>query len=352
MKGFMQTTRGIYAWRGFLVVLLGFIYAFCIPLVSNAAKISIDAPDEIYGVGDTFVLPIRIDPEGQCINAIEVTLAYDADILTAVDVGRGNSILSLWTEDPQIDKERGVVSFSGGIPGGYCGRVSGDPGQTNVLANLVVSANGAIPAQGATTTISIVRSSVLQNDGRGTPLPTTVTNTMFRVEKENDERSNEWLDEVKADVIAPELFDVVLSSNPSVAGGKKFVAFSAVDKQSGVDHYEILETDPNRFGLLSWISKEAHWVVGKSPYILRDQSLRSSILVKAVDKAGNERVVTYRAPEELIEKSPLDYIGLIILVVVALGVLFGLFRYSSGRRQKSKRTNVDDTQHTYDADGE
>ena len=33
----------------------------------------------------------------------------------------------------QINKENRTVTFAGGIPNGYCGRVNGDPKLTNII---------------------------------------------------------------------------------------------------------------------------------------------------------------------------------------------------------------------------
>lgn len=331
------------------------IAALLAPHSLFAARMMIDPPMDTYLMGDTFVIPVRVDGEGVCINTIENTIQYDATKMTAIDVGRGSSILTLWAEQPHIDKDRGVISFSGGVPGGYCGRVLGDPGQTNIVAELVFTANGDIPDGGASTTISLARSQIFEHDGRGTLLPTTNSNaTISLIRSTSSRQTNEWLTLVRNDVIAPELFDVVLSQSDSVVGGKWFIVFSTVDKQSGVDHYEVLETDPDRFGLLAWISKKSAWIVADSPYVLRDQKLQSKILVKAVDKNGNERIVTYIPPEQLVHRNRVaDSIyalvfGGIIIVLVLLA--YGYYRKSKPRARKSNNTNRGHTDESSDND--
>ena len=52
---------------------------------------------------DSVAVSIRLDTEdGECINTVDAIVKYDPNI-TAVDVSRGDSILSLWVEDPKID---------------------------------------------------------------------------------------------------------------------------------------------------------------------------------------------------------------------------------------------------------
>ncbi|HHE65575.1 MAG TPA: hypothetical protein ENL09_06080 [Bacteroidetes bacterium] len=96
--------------------------------------------------------------------------------------------------------------------------------------------------------------------------------------------------------------------DPNIYDGKYFIVFSTVDKQTGLDHYEILEITPEELekikkedgGIANFFNKlfgkweeKSSWKEGESPYLLADQSLGSVIKVKAIDKAGNERLVEY-----------------------------------------------------------
>ena len=76
-----------------------------------------------------------------------------------------------------------------------------------------------------------------------------------------------------------------IARDPTIFDGKWFLVFATQDKGLGIDHYEIKETRYRFFGSFS------RWISAESPYALRDQELKSYILVKAVDKAGNERIV-------------------------------------------------------------
>ena len=81
-----------------------------------------------------------------------------------------------------------------------------------------------------------------------------------------------------------------------------FLIFSTTDKQTGIDCYEIKEG-------------EKDWKKEKSPYLLEDQTLRSIIKVRAVDKAGNERIIWIKPLKEA--KEPLPY-WLIILISIGI----------------------------------
>lgn len=308
------------------LVLCTFFGVFMLPLGALAAEILIEQRTEQVQPNDVFLLPIRIDASGECVNAIEATIEYDTKYLTIIDVARGRSILPLWTEEPVFNKEEGRVHFSGGIPGGYCGRVIGDPGLTNILGELVflVRDTGDLSAS---TSVTISKASVHAHDGNGTLLPTTVGNANVGIVANlGREPLDEWIFRVKEDTTAPELFDVILNTDISVARGRYYIVFSTTDKQSGIDHYEVLETDPERWGFLSFISREAKWLQTESPHVLQDQSLRSTIQVKAVDKSGNERIVTFHPPEELVK-----HITLAEIVMFGVGLLFLIIFFFIGR---------------------
>ncbi len=308
-----------------------------------AARVYLDPVTSTVTNADTTYIPIRIDAQGECINAARIALAYDPTLISVQDIGLGDSIFSLWTIPPRIEREGtreiGKVLLEGGVPGGYCGRVEGDPGLTNTVARLVVTALPGVYT-GTSSQASIVvlpETQVILHDGQGTAAPLSVTGADVSLIQGSSTPTNTWLTDVKNDVIAPELFEITLVSGPSVGNTKHYVVFSTVDKQSGLDHYEILETDPDRFGILSWVPREAYWVRGESPYVLRDQKLRSKIMVKAIDKAGNERVVEYTPP--LSPFAELSRPSIWIPLVAAVGILV-LLAVVVIRRRKNMRRSI------------
>ncbi len=80
---------------------------------------------------------------------------------------------------------------------------------------------------------------------------------------------------IASDTQPPLPFEPKLVSDPAIHGGKYVLIFLTTDLESGIDHYEVKE------GLLRWERAE-------SPYLLPQQHLPKIILVKAVDRAGNE----------------------------------------------------------------
>lgn len=323
-----------------------FVSIGAVPQVASAVQIFLDTTEEAYNLRDTFYIPVRIDAQEACINAVNVEVAYNPEEISILDVSIGDSILTLWTQFPVIykdqGKELGRVVFEGGIPGGYCGRVLGDPGQTNILAKLVVTGVRSNELSEENRISQIVlgpETKAHLHDGLGTEAPITLAGINLVLTYSSSSPNNIWLSDVRQDVIAPELFEITLVEAPSVGSSKHYIVFNTTDKQSGIDHYEVLETDPDRFGLLSWIPRESYWLIASSPYELRDQNLHSKILVKAVDKNGNERIVTYTPPMSPFVELAQSYVLLLIGGVLLLA-MFVWFIY---RIIRKKRTYVDNS---------
>lgn len=305
------------------------------------------SPNEAIGYrGDTLTLSVHIDPaEGECINAIKAVIQYDSNI-SAIDISRGSSIFSLWVEEPVIDAQNHTISFAGGIPNGYCGRIAGDPRLTNVIADIVFNIPGfTVGGSGGDTALVSFNpeTEVLLNDGLGTLAPLTTFGAKVELKASaGTEIQNEWGRAVTDDELPPELFSIELVKDASAFSGKYFIAFSTTDKQTGIDHYEVYEEPIADLQLFTWGEPDRVWTTIESPYVLKDQLLRSVIRVKAIDKAGNERIATYAPDASLIQINPIEialYASLGVLAIV-IAVLIGYFivRFVRNRRKKKVET--------------
>jgi len=116
------------------------------------------------------------------------------------------------------------------------------------------------------------------------------------------------------DTIPPEEFEPQIGQDPTMYDGKYFLSFIAQDKTSGVDHYEVTE--------VPWFSfkKTKEGKVVQSPYLLEDQRLRKVIKVKAVDKAGNERIAEIRLPYKI----TLGDVLILLLILIGIGIILWL----------------------------
>jgi len=114
------------------------------------------------------------------------------------------------------------------------------------------------------------------------------------------------------DTTPPELFDIFVAQDATIFEGKAFLAFSATDKTSGIDHYEVSETKGGA---------REQWQAATSPYLLGDQRLRSVIAVKAVDKAGNERIAILPAQNPTQGYQKYFILGIIGIIGVMIGYI-------------------------------
>jgi hypothetical protein len=329
---------------------------------AQAATIYLDPPQETIGPNEVVQVKVKIGvSDGECINAAQVGLDFPSDILQLKDFNIGDSFLSLWVQRPdqssldKINKE-GRITFSGGIPGGYCGVIPGDPGESNILGSLIFVAKKPVIFHKAKIDFNSDTQAFL-NDGDGTEVPISSQGSVLQIDEKIASVTDTWAEQLAADNIQPESFVIEIGSSPRIASGKYFLVFSAVDKQTGIDHYEVLEAkakdlavdDKNAFQkFLDKVFKIKEplppaWVKADSPYILKDQSLNSVIRVKAIDRAGNERLVEYNNAALLSLKNPrqTNWRQLLFIGASVLAFLFVMVPIIVHLRKKARRkTNL------------
>jgi len=141
------------------------------------------------------------------------------------------------------------------------------------------------------------------NDGQGTK--TSAQNQKVSLTILESDGSvpvqNTWQENLTSDKTAPRNLIIQLGKDPYTFEGQYFISFFAEDKESGIDHYEVKEGDKD-------------FVTTASPYILSDQSLKSKIFVKAVDKNGNEKVLEFKNTKAFYLQS--WFISLVIILII------------------------------------
>lgn len=250
-----------------------FLFLFFIWLLSPhfvfAAEMFFEQ-EKIPGLKDQFKMGIFLATD-QPVNAIEGKINFPTDILELRRVEDGNSIINFWLERPAVGKT-GEVVFSGITPGGYKGG-----------KGLIFSLTFLVKQEGAGT-FDIRDARVLQNDGEGTEATLQTFSSQFIISKKTT--AVEIPVSGMKDADPPESFTPEVARNPAIFDGKWFVVFAAQDKASGIDRYEMKETRQRFFEIFS------KWISAESPHAIQDQELKSYIFIKAIDKAGNERVAT------------------------------------------------------------
>ncbi len=304
----------------------------------EAATLYFDPSNTDIFRGDSVSVGLRLDTdEGECINTVDATIHYDA-ALNAVDISRGDSILNLWVESPKIDEVNHTIRFAGGLPGGYCGRIAGDPSLTNTVLEIVFQSPGFTIGGGSDNKSPRIwldeSSQVLLHDGTGNPAPLQLREAHINLaDTAGGQIQDTWKDDVRSDTEIPSDFTITLTKDDFAFNNEYFVVFNSNDKQSGIDHYEVMEEPFAEFSAFKWGRADAPWIETESPYVLEDQTLNSTIRVKAIDKAGNIRVVTL-VPDTALRSMSHDMLITTILVGGILVFVGALVFYALWKRKQ------------------
>lgn len=263
------------------------LFAIFYLLFSNnvyAAKIFFEPAENTHQVGETINISVKLDTQGENINAIDLGILYPP-LLEVQNISKSGSLVQLWVQEPNYTNTG--IFLSGGLPGGI-------KTSNGVIAKLTLKAK----AIGDGSLQLTPASSVLLNDGEGTKTPLTVGGVVFHIKpqakkekikpilsnKENPEKKEEPGKEkgetVVKDKSKPKKFEIFLGQDPRVFEGKYFVSFFTTDVESGIDRYEVKEGNNG-------------YKIAQSPFLLSDQNLRSIIRVRAYDTAGNYRESVY-----------------------------------------------------------
>jgi len=322
---------------GVVVILLTML----LPSLTGAATLYMSPQSVSLDRADSATISVRLDvDEDECINVVDAVIQFP-DTIVPVDVSRGSSILSLWVEEPVIDLERNVITFAGGIPNGYCGRIVGDPRLTNNIVDIVVQSPSFVVgnrSSGTTTAAELTfapETQLLRNDNFGTAAEATLVGTTITLSKRAGQGDSEWLEVVQNDTTPPNDFVITLERTPNAFSNQYFITFNTTDKQSGLDHYEVIEEPLDELPFFSWGREDAPWRKVRSPYVLQDQSLNSVIRVRAIDKAGNETIATLIPDDSIRTMSDSTKMALVVLAasIVVLGIVMGVTAWLITRRR-------------------
>jgi len=289
---------------------------FILPVgVKAATSIYFDVEKPAVYKGDTFIANLKISSPDEPINVIDGTILYDSNKLEIKDIGTGGSVLTLWPEPPTFTNSKGTMSFVGGVTSGF----QGDDGEILKIAFRAKS-------EGEGKLDYLDGFSVFLHDGEGSQINPGLKLLSINIlpRPSDTPTADEWQKVLEQDTTPPESFKITIGKDSSIFDGQRFITFFTTDAESGIDYYEVKE------GTREYVRAE-------SPYVLEDQSLRKSINVKAVDKAGNERI------EELtpsVLQIPLykNMLTLISVFIIILLILFIIWRnLNGGSKIKNKK---------------
>lgn len=215
-------------------------------------------------VGTPVQFDLVLDTQGADINAVQAAITFPPDLFTVQLINDGNSIISFWVTPP-AQSSSGEVDLAGIIPGGFNGAAA-------PIASLILE-----PIASGTANVAIASDSVLANDGQGSDVPTTASDTIVSITNTSGTIPSAPMHSL----VTPEPFTPTIEHDPNIFGDQYFLVFQTTDKGTGIDHYEVMEVPTG------WFSGGTTWHTAQSPYLLQDQNLSSDIYVRAVDHAGN-----------------------------------------------------------------
>jgi len=300
-----------YLIVGAVILATGFLFGPSI--VKAATTVYFDLEKPVIYEGDIFLVNLKISSPDKSINVVDGTIIYDTSKLEIKEVSTGGSLFILWPNRPVFSNDKGTLSFVGGVPDGFQGK------EGEVLKIIFLARS-----EGEAQIDFLDGFSVFLHDGQGTQINPWLRPLSLTILQRPPEipTKDEWQVLIESDKNPPEPFEIIVSKDPSIFNNQYFISFFTTDKESGIDHYEIQEgTRP--------------YIIGDSPYLLKDQKLRSTIRVKAVDKAGNERIVEIQATYP-----PLPFYKTLVfwIIIVIISVVIIIFSWIIINKIKKKKS--------------
>lgn len=269
---------------------------------SQAATLYFNPSTIEVGVDEEFRIDLYIDTEGEDVNALEVELTYPKEYINFVDSFYGSSIVTFWIEKPQ--RENGKVIFSGAIPGGFSGTIL--PDKAVKVSNGFISSFIFRPKKEGVGEIQFSDARVLLNDGEATEVDLTLESASINISSEENKTRIPISDQ------NPPEIKTAFRYKSDVFDGKYVLIFSAVDKESGVSHFEIKE-------------RGGEFVRAESPYLLEVQKPGSDITLKSVDRAGNSSTIIIEGQDN----GKYEILLTFLFILLFLGLLWVTKSFSS-----------------------
>ncbi len=151
-----------------LAIFLPLFYYLLFAGSVSAASLSLSPAMGEFEVGNVLETSILLDSEGSAVNALNVELRFPAEKLQLITPTTGNSIISLWTAQPSVDNNAGILRMQGVTPGGV-----------NVSQGLVTRLRFRVRAPGDAYVKFSDTTRILLHDGAGTDVLRDTSNAVF-----------------------------------------------------------------------------------------------------------------------------------------------------------------------------
>ncbi|HRH22980.1 MAG TPA: hypothetical protein PLB51_03285 [Candidatus Paceibacterota bacterium] len=262
-----------------------FVFFFVLPVVTFGATFSVETP-ESASLGEEFLVRVFVDTEGDVLNALSGSVPLEKKSFSIERIYDGESIVSVWVDRPLFDTNTSRIVFSGFTPGGFVGK--------HLVFSFVVKAKESDVFE-----TRVGEAVALKNDGEGSSASTVSLRGRTFVSQDVSTSTVAFVDSV-----SPEVFEPVVSQSELMFEGRPFVSFATLDKGSGIDHYE--------YAYAFFMPRTSNWKEIESPFELEARGFSKRIFIKAIDRMGNERVVSVVGP---------TYYRTILLWVILSGIV-------------------------------
>ena len=263
MKKELITKINIYKTILFLIVGI-FVFNPLSSFKVFASVLYMQSESSVFLPEHQVAIDVKLDTEGVEVNALKASVLFPDQYLEFESVYERGSMITAWVEPPKVSGN--AVIFSGIMAGGYNNTINPitkqkEPG---TVLRIIFKTHGEGDGK-----LIIQDTELYKNDGLGTKVNITANDFVFNISNEFG-KDQSYI----KDIYPPEPFTPLIDSDENIFDGKYCMVFHTTDKQTGVAYYEV---------------KEGHrsWERVDSPYLLKDQTLRSVVWVKAVDYAGN-----------------------------------------------------------------
>ncbi len=284
----------------FCVILFSIFYFLLSAPLALAARLYFEPQELTIGTQGEFSVAINIDAV-QKVNAFSLAVSIFGPLIP-FDINEANSVINFWVEKPNCDETTRLLTFSGITPGGF----QGEKGRLLVIKFKAEKEGTAVLSFDKEKTKVFLHT------------PDAIEDSLILEKMQLPiVKGKENLPVQRPDNDPPEEFTPHIAADPTVFESKWFLVFSAQDKGSGIDHYEVCEG-------------KRKCVVAESPYLLQNQNLDREIVVKAIDKSGNERIAVVEPKYPIRWYENWRVWGIIILVII-----FGYILWKIKRRKLS-----------------
>lgn len=281
----------------FKILILSFLSFVFYTNNSFAAELLLNIKDDFVNQ-KSFYIDISVDTKGESINAVSSNFYFDDSYMSFSGFDNEKSSIVIWAQIPK-ETSRGIVSFSGAIPGGIDRLYDPlNPKKTEfTVVRLLFNAKNF-----GNTSVSLKDSLILKNDGVGTKIKNNDISKEILIKKE-------ILQNESLDIQEPLPFIISIIEKSFFGRTPRLAVFSTTDDSGGIKKYEA------SFG--------GEFREVSSPISIPNKIFPYKLTIRAYDYSDNFR------EQQITIKSSKMYVFALILFIIILGLwIFGKRLYN------------------------